>query len=554
MNSAAKQTLAVLKANGIDRLFGNPGTTELALLDASVSEGVDFHLCLHEGAAVAMADGFGRATGTVGAVMVHTSVGAANTLTNLINARSDARPLLVIAGDKDDRLMGRGSFCEVPDLPGLLRPVAKEAWRVSRPEKMAELALRGLKVAQAPTPGPVFMAVHENHMAAPVEPMPMEQHARRASRITLRAHPDELRPILEALLEARQPVLVAGNEVGRARAVHLVVELAELLGLPVLGEEVFTTNALNFPNDHPLYHGNFSPDKSVLRDADLVVALGARMFMEYSYPETPYIRPGVRLLQLGSDATELGKIYPAERALMCDVGWALSDLLTLIRTPGAVPAGLAAARRERAQRPAPRDDATAPLLATAATHGGMHPAQLLAALDQVLPAGAAIVDESVLSKALVQSHLRLGGSRRYFGTSGGGLGWGIPAAIGVQLGLPNQRVVAVVGDGGALFNIQSLWTAAHLKVPVVVVVVNNGGYMAVRRGLGQFGGHASGSDRFPGSFIAQPEVDLCRLASGLGVQSRAVRSADELPHALEQAMGMNTPILLDVHVAPSAYY
>jgi benzoylformate decarboxylase len=155
---------------------------------------------------------------------------------------------------------------------------------------------------------------------------------------------------------------------------------------------------------------------------------------------------------------------------------------------------------------------------------------------------------------LLQKHVALSGQRRYLGTSGGGLGWGLPAAIGVQLGMPGRRVVAFLGDGGALFNIQSLWTAAHLRLPVVVVVVNNGGYMAVRRGLGQFGDESVRSGRYPGSFIAQPEVDLCRLAGGFGVQGVTVREADQLADALRWALELGAPALVDVRVTPSAYY
>lgn len=551
MTTAAKAMISVLKANGITRIFGNPGTTELALLDATVSEGIDFHLCLHEGAAVAMADGYGRATGTVGVVMVHTSVGTANTLANLINARSDARPLLVIAGEKDDRLAGRGAFCEVPDLPGLLRQVTKEAWRVGGPEKLPELTLRALKVAQAPTPGAVFLAVHENHLAAPVSEACVREHARPASRLALRAHPAELRPVLEALATARRPLLIAGNEVGTAGAAPLLAELAERLAVPVVGEEVFTTTSLNFPTDHPLYHGNFSPRQPVVRDADLVVFVGARAFMEYAYPEQPYLPAGAIVMQIGSDAAELGKIYPAQRAVLGEVGAALQDLLALLRETEAPRAGLLAERQMRAER-APT--AAFKQVGTSSTPGCMSPQELLAALDAGLPADAAIVDESVLSKSLVLQHLRLSGQRRYFGTSGGGLGWGMPAAIGVQLGLPGRRTVAVVGDGGALFNIQSLWTAAHLKVPLVMVVINNSGYMAVRRGLGQFAGEAASSGRYPGSFLAEPEVDLCSLARGFGVNAVTVRSAAEFSLALREALEQTQPMLLDARVDPAAYY
>ena len=330
MASAAKEAIAVLKANGVTRLFGNPGTTELALLDATVSEGISFHLCLHEGVATGMADGYGRATGTVGVVMVHTSVGTANTLANLINLRSDRSPLVVIAGDKDDRLTGRGCFCELPDIAGLARQVTKEAWRVTLPEKFPELLYRGLKVAQAPVPGPVFLAVPENYMGEELPPGACGVHARQVPRIAMRAHPDELRAVLIELARASRPLIIAGNEVGATRAAPLLAEIAERLCVPVVGEEAFTTSALNFPNEHPLYHGNFSPALAVVRDADLVVAFGARMFMEYGYPAEPYLGPGVRLIQLGTDAAELGKIYPVERAILGAVDVALAVLSGLL--------------------------------------------------------------------------------------------------------------------------------------------------------------------------------------------------------------------------------
>lgn len=550
MTSAARETIAVLKANGITKMFGNPGTTELALLDATVSEGMDFHLCLHEGAAVAMADGFGRATGSTGVVMVHTSVGTANTLTNLINLRSDAQPLLVIAGDKDDRLGGRGSFCEVPDLPGLVRQVTKEAWRVTRPEKLPELTLRALKVARAPTPGPVFISVPENQMAAQLPEDAVGQHVHRATAVDLRAHPDHLRVVLSQLATAHRPLLIAGNEVGASGTVALLAELAETLCIPVVGEEVFTSNSLNFPTTHALYHGNFSPDLAVVRDADLVVAIGARLFMEYAYPAKPYLQPGIRLLQIGADATELGKIYPAELAVLGDVGAAIREMHAMLAAEMQPQPGLVAQRRARATRAVGKT-----------THrpgdsemGTLHPEQLLYALQIALPRDAVIVDESVLSKRMMQRHSLLDGERRYFGTSGGGLGWGIPAAIGVQIGLPDRRVIAFVGDGGALFNLQCLWTAAHLQLPVVIVVVNNGGYMAVRRGLGQFEGESVRAGRFPGSFIAEPELDFCQLAGGFGVQAITVRRAGELAQALRWALELGAPALLDVRTTGSAYY
>lgn len=556
MSSAAREAIAVLKANGIERVFGNPGTTEVPLLDATVAEGIDFHLCLHEGVAVAMADGYGRATRSVGVVMVHTSVGTANTLANLINLSSDRSPLLVIAGDKDDRLGGRGCFCEVPDLPGLVRQATKEAWRVTLPQKLPELVLRGLKVARAPVPGPVFIAAPENYMAAELAPEFEGLYRRRADRIALRAHPDDLALILHALASAERPLILAGNEIGASGALPLAVELAERFGVPVVGEEVFTTKSVNFPTDHPYYHGNFTPDSGVVADADLVVAIGARMFMEYNWPTRPYLRAGVRLMQIGADVNELGKIYPVELAVMGDVGDALRDLHRMARDNPSPAVPLLERRRARAT--AQRDIAADPDALRGAPHAPqsapMGPLHLLELMDALLPDDVVVVDESVLSKSLLQAKFRLGGRRMYFGTSGGGLGWGIPAAVGVQLGMPQRRVVAFVGDGGALFNIQALWTAASLGTPLVVVIVNNDGYMAVRRGLREFDQAAQRTGRFPGSTFSRPQIDYCAIARGFGVRAVAVHGQDQLIEALRSALDAHEATVIDAHVVSSYYH
>lgn len=541
MISAAQETIQVLKANGVRRIFGNPGTTELPLLDATLSEGMDFHLCLHEGAAVAMADGYARATGEPGVVMVHTSVGTANTLTQLINLRSDARPLLVIAGEKDDRLAGRGGFCEVPDLPGLVRQVCKASWQAARPEKLPELVLRGLKLARATTPGAVFISVPENVLGAPLPAEAVGLHRRVAPEVQALAHPDELAWVARELQAAKRPLLMMGNEVGASASSQVLQALARHLGAAIVGEEVFTTQARE-SMDEGLYQGPFHPSLDVVRDADLVVAIGARVFMEYSWPEKPYFGPDTRLVQIGADPGELGKLYPTERIVLGRVDQALQTLLTL--------AMAASARPQWAPPPKKVEGAALP----ASSAGLPHPQRVLSVLDEGLSDDAVIVDESVLSRHWVLGHLLQRGRRRFLGTSGGGLGWGLPAAMGVQLGLPGQPVVAIVGDGGALFNIQSLWTAANLGIPLVIVVLNNSGYMAVRRGLTQWGGESTRTGRYPGAYIQDPPVDLCQTAQGLGVRAQRVDSAEALAQALPWAFAQRAPVLLDVHVDPGAYF
>ena len=553
-HSAATEAIAVLRANGVDRVFGNPGTTELPLLDATVATGMPFHTCLHECVATGMADGYGRATGTVGVAMVHTSVGTANTMVNLINARADRSPLLVIAGEKDSRLSGRGSFGEVPDLASLTRQITKEAWRTHLPEKVPELIYRGLKVARAPMPGPVFLAVPESCSAGELPADVRGAFTFPAPTIRTRPHPQELREVLQAVIGAKRPLIIAGNEIGAQRAASQLAQLVDYLGVPVVCEEPFAITGINFPNNHLLYHGPFNTGLGVVRDADLVVAIGARAFLEYTFPTEPYIREGVRFIQIGADIGEFGKIYPAERTLLCSVDLALDEMCMLAKE-GLVPEPQALAqRRARAahgeQRVAPHAPRLPPLASAKHTP---RLSDLIDALHEVLPTDGVIVDQSVLSKGPLHRRFPLCGDRLYFGTSGGGLGWGVGAAMGVQLGLPTRRVAAYLGDGATLYSIQGLWTAAHMKLPVVFIVVNNGGYMAVRKGLGEFGGSSVQQGVYPGCWIAEPAIDFCSIARGFGVKAASVSRRDGLVDALRQAFDTEGPILLEVSVCPDDY-
>lgn len=554
-HSAATEAISVLRANGVDRVFGNPGTTELPLLDAIVETDLPFHTCLHECVATGMADGYGRATGTVGVAMVHTSVGTANTMVNLINARSDRSSLLVIAGEKDARLSGRGCFGEVPDLASLTRQITKEAWRANLPEKVPELIYRGLKVARAPMPGPVFLSVPESCSAGSVPPSLRGAFAFPAPVVRTRPHPQDLRDILDALVDARRPLIIAGNEIGAGHAAAMLARLADSLCIPVVCEEAIAVTAINFPNDHPLYHGTFRTDLDVVRDADLVVAIGARAFLEYTFPSEPYIRSGVRFIQIGADIGEFGKIYPADRTLLCSVDLALEEMCVLVEQGLAPQPQVLAQRHARAAHgekrvaphalrlPPPESAPDTPRLT-----------DLLDALHEVLPADGVIVDQSVLSKGPLHRRFPLCGDRLYFGTSGGGLGWGVGAAMGVQLGLPARRVAAFLGDGAALYSIQGLWTAANMKLPVVFIVANNGGYMAVRKGLEEFGGHSVQKGVFPGCWIAEPAVDFCAIARGFGVKAASVSRRDELVDALRKAFDAEGPILLEVSIYPDDYF
>ncbi|MCK9512101.1 MAG: thiamine pyrophosphate-binding protein [Pigmentiphaga sp.] len=607
MRNAAIEALHVLKANGIHRIFGNPGTTELPLLDGIVSEGFDFYLGLNEAVVTAMADGHARATRRPSVVLVHTAVGAANTLMGLINAQADRSPLVVIAGDKDDLLYGRGHFVEVPDIGGLVRQTCKASWRVSRPEKLPELVLRALKIAQTPPRGPVFISVPQNYLAELIATQ--HENPARAAAIPLpRPARSDIEAVLASLRGARRPLIIAGNEAGYAGKAGELRQLCEHFGAAAVTEQGFTASALNFPSASEHYHGPFSPSLRVVRDADLIVAIGARLFMEYDVPRESPFPPGAPLIQIDSDPAELGKIYAASRLVLADPGLFIDELLAAGRRsteasqmPGVTEASelakvshTSAASKltgtpevfessespgmsrltgplepsmppEPSERPSAaggrpvrwwaRETKASDLPVAATPSGaGMRLPQMIQALQRALPPDTVIVDESVGSKGALHEHFRFTEQHGYFGTCSGGLGWGMGAALGVQLALPERPVLAFLGDGASLFTIQALWTAAKFNLPVVFCIVNNGGYLEVRKGLGRFDGEAARRNQYPGAWLDQPVARFVSLAQGFGVDAERCEDEAALEAAVQRALSRRRPYLIDVHLDSAQYF
>ncbi|MGE4337770.1 MAG: thiamine pyrophosphate-binding protein [Pigmentiphaga sp.] len=580
MRNAAVEALHVLKANGIHRIFGNPGTTELPLLDGIVSEGFDFYLGLNEAIVTAMADGHARATRHPSVVLVHTAVGAANTLMGLINAQADRSPLVVIAGDKDDLLYGRGHFVEVPDIGGLVRQTCKASWRVSRPEKLPELLLRALKIAQTPPRGPVFISVPQNYLAELIAAN-HENPARAAAVPLPRPALPDIEAVLAGLRQASRPLIIAGNEAGYAGKAGELRQLCEHFGAAAVTEQGFTASALNFPSASEHYHGPFSPNLRVVRDADLIVAIGAKLFMEYDVPRVSPFPPNAPLIQIDSDPTELGKIYAASRLVLADPGLFVDELLAAIRRSAEVstvpeiteaselskvfdastvskltgPSERASAAAKQPVRWWAREAKAPELPVPAAPHGaGMRLPQMIQALQRALPPDTVIVDESVGSKGALHEHFRFTEQHGYFGTCSGGLGWGMGAALGVQLALPERPVVAFLGDGASLFTIQALWTAARFNLPVVFCIVNNGGYLEVRKGLGRFDGEAARRNQYPGAWLDQPAAQFVPIAQGFGVEAERCEDEDALAMAVQTALSRRRPYLIDVHLDATQYF
>jgi benzoylformate decarboxylase len=540
--------LAILRAEGVRHLFGNPGTTELTFLDALPDSGLDYVLGLQEATAVAAADGYAQASGRVAVVNVHVLPGVANGVAILHNAARARSPLVMTAGQQDSRLL-----IEEPILAGdmvrMTEPFTKWSYEIRRAEEAPAALRRALKVARTAPTGPVFLSLPLDLMTGEVD-----DDGAPAPTLATPGRPDaaSVARVAEMLVTARAPVIVAGDGVARAGAMPELVALAERLGAAVHGEPLYRRTS--FPGTHPLWRGGLFPTASGVRKsleaADAVLLVGASVFTWFlQTPGLPF-PPGMPVVHIDIEAWEVGKNQRVDVGLVADPKATLSALAE------ALAAEMSAAQREaaaaRARRLAElRADYTARVRKAAEAEAArvpIAPAFLFHTLAGLVPDDAVIVDESASSLPFVLRYLPLATAGSFFGSKTGTLGWGMGAAIGVQLASPDRRVVATIGDGSLMYAPQALWTAAHRRLPITYVVANNASYAILKSGMISLALPSAKRGLYPGMDIIDPEIDYVALARALGVRAERVEKPAGLRDALAACLAHDGPTLVDVAI------
>lgn len=540
---------AIAADEGVDRIFGNPGTTELPLLDGLVEARLDYVLGLHEGAVVAMADGYARATGRTALASLHVAAGLANGLIGLLNASRSRTPMVVIAGQQDRRHLVQDPMLS-GDLVGLAQAAVKRAVEVQHARDLPIVLRRAFAEARRPPAGPVFVSIPmdlleagqggENEHEGDVE-VPAPSAVRGPGAAT---GVSEAAGVLAA---ADRPVIIAGDGVGRSGAVADLVAVAELLGAPVLHQPM--NDAVDFPGTHPLYAGMLPPRNAVIRERlsghDVLLLVGCHAFMPHHYTPGPAIPAGMRVVQVDSDPAELGRNFAVELGLAGDVGPTLRALAEALdgRVTGAKERAETAAATHLRDRAAVDTEAVqaygpAPLDPLAAAH----------AVAAGLPADAVVVEEAITVGVLLRRVLRQDRPGSYVHTVGGGLGWGIGAAVGTKLGLPDRPVVAVLGDGCAMFGLQGLWTAANRRLPVVFVVMNNGEYRTLKDTLDETKSRSTEYGSYVGLDLGPPDLDWRKAAEFFGINAVRAESAGALRDLVGRAADLVGPLIIDVPI------
>ena len=547
MNVAAV-LMEILKSSGVRYLFGNPGTTELPFLDALPDSSLEYVLGLQEATAVAAADGYAQASGQAGVVNVHVAPGLANSLSIVHNAARAKSPLVVTAGQQDTRFLMHEPIL-AGDLARMAEQFTKWSHEIRRPEDAPVALRRALKVALTPPTGPVFLSLPMDLMGPAVDDTAAPPPAIAAKS---RPEPAALRHAADLLAGASNPVVIAGDGVARAGAMAELTAVAELLGARVHGEPVYRRTS--FPGTHALWRGGLFPSpagvRRALEECDALLIVGANVFTWFLHTEgTPFPR-GLRVAQIDDDPWEIGRSYPVTLGIVADPKAALAELTDVLRgkltekdrTAAAVRVEkIGAARGEMVKR-------ASAVARSEAERVPIGQAYLMHTLASLLPADAIVVDESATSLPFVLRYMPFATPGSFFGSKTGTLGWGMGAAIGVQLGSPGRKVVATIGDGSVMYAPQALWTAAHYRLPITYVVPNNSSYAILKSGMLSLDLASAKRGIYPGMDLVSPEIDYAGLARSLGVRAERVEKPGELRDVLAACLAGPGPSLVDVAI------
>jgi len=511
----------VLRSHQITTVFGNPGSNELPLL-RDFPDDFTYVLALHEGAAVAMADGYAQATGRPALVNLHAAAGTGNAMGNLTNTQSGHVPVVVTSGQQARRYTSLNAMLTNVDAPTLPQPLVKWSHEPPRPQDVPHALSRGILTAGSAPVGPVYLSL-------PLDDWDDEADLGALSHLTVRAvHGDPvvsesgLDLVSKRLLAASNPALVLGPGVDTTVGWDGAVRLAEARRLPVYVAP--SPSRCPFPTRHPCYRGVLPSDvpgvARQLEGHDLVLVFGAAVFRYHEFQEGDYLPDGAELWAVTSDPDEAARA-PVGEILVGDPSAALSRLADLTPPSDRQPVE-PLVRSARRDEPGPAFSAEA----------------IVEALDAAKDPSTVIANEwTSIDTAWDGFDLSRPGSM-YFPASGG-LGWGLPAAIGLQLGHPERRVLATLGDGALHYTVSALWTAARYRVPVVFVVARNGEYGALR----QFTRVMQAPD-VPG--LDLPGLDITAIAEGYGVPATRVGSLPDLTRTVREALAGDEPRLIEV--------
>jgi benzoylformate decarboxylase len=527
MTTVRDASFDFFRTQGMTTIFGNPGSTELPML-ADFPGDFRFVLGLHEAVVVGMADGYAQASGRTALANLHTAPGVGNAMGAIFNAQANHTPLLVTAGQQTRAQMTLQANLTNRDAIRLPHPLVKWSYEPPRAEDVPLALAHGAHLASLPPQGPVFVSLPMDDWYAEVE----EADAREAIGRTVTgravADPEAVKALAERLDAATNPVFVAGPDIDASGGWDAAVALAERQRLPVWATPAPGGGKLGFPEGHPNFRGvlppAIGPVGQTLEGHDLILVAGSSVFPYYPHIPGPLLPEGAKLVAITSDPDEAARA-PMGDALVADVKLTLEALLE------AVP---------ESSRPVPEPN---PGPSEIPAEDPLNSSTVHSALAEVFPEDGIVVLESPSSTLALRNQLRLSRPGSYYFSAGGGLGFGLPAAVGVQLAQPDRPVVCVIGEGSVQYAVSAFWSAVAYDVPVTFLVLRNSEYAILK-----WFAEVESVQGAPG--LDLPALDVAAVAAGYGVSTQVAGGRDEVRDALARALASSRPELVEVPVAP----
>ncbi len=514
--------LDLLRAHRMTTIFGNPGSTELPLF-LDFPGDFRYVLGLQESVVVGLADGYAQATRNAAFVNLHSAAGVGHAMGNIFTAFKNRTPMVITAGQQARSILPYEPFLFSNQATELPKPYVKWSVEPARAEDVPLAIARAYYLAMQPPCGPVLVSIPADDWARPCEHL-----VPRIVSTAIRPEPQVLSLIGAALDACERPAFVIGAAVDRDGAWDDVLRLAERHNARVFTAPM--SGRCGFPEDHRLFAG-FLPAMrekivSLLGGHDLVFAIGASAFTYHVEGFGPHLPDGTTLVQLTEDPNTAAWA-PVGTSAVGSIRLGVLDLLD---------------RSARPERPAPARREPAP---RAEPSERMSVAFVLQTLAELRDPDSIVVEEAPSARPVMHRHLPMTRSEGFYTMCSGGLGWGLPAAVGVALGKPDKKVIGLIGDGSSLYSIQALWNAAQLKLPITFLILKNRRYAALQEFAPTFG---FGPDQtLAGSEL--PDIDFTALARGQGCEAVSVSRADALHETLAQALKSPRPILVEIDVA-----
>ncbi|NQV59610.1 MAG: thiamine pyrophosphate-binding protein [Alphaproteobacteria bacterium] len=539
-----------LLAHGVDRIFGNPGTTESPLLDSLKSyPGVEYVVTLHEGLAVGAASFYAQASGKTPVVNLHVAPGLGNAIGMIYGALKANSPMVVTAGQQDTRLRLREPVLS-HDLVAMAAPVTKWSVQVERADEMAAIMQRAFKIANEAPAGPVFVAL-------PINVMEQETDLPAAASTQIftnpRPEPAGIAAMVELLQAADNPAIVVSDDVARAGAHNELVALAEAMGAGVWFEAIRHHAA--FPNRHPNARAILPVDAAAiarsLAGADLVMLIGGPFFEEVWFTPGEPFPTGATVVQIEQSSARLAYNYPLSAGLVGDLPSTLDALCAGLATAPAAYQTAAKARNAALATSNTEDEAAYQARSQRAwDRAPMSMPRVMAEISAGAPDNVVVVEEAITAGLDLARAFNFAAPGDYYSGRGGGIGQGLAGAIGAKLAHPDRPLLAISGDGSAMYSIQALWTAAHHNLDIVFVILVNREYRILKHNLDTYRQRfdANSNQDYPQMDLDTPALDFVTIAKGMGVPGSMISQPGDLAAAIKAAFATPGPRLIAVDI------